>query len=236
MFAAASDTPATIVGMQRQEFYAAGIEGALYVWVLGGRPLPLGSFAGYLSGVAEGSVSPRLRLLLARAIGSMEYKDLERVGLEVVVDALGSFELGLDDMLSAGRWPLLLKSLIRSKPGLERLPLRYWYLLEELIMEDSDAQPRTRLSYSDMRTMKLLEQSQEWEKLEAWLRVLWISRVEGGGIHMVEDIKRATLSLFQHRPSTIPEFACLAIPNRILSTCLLDFHGSELQEICDQAT
>ena len=226
----------TQVARKMRALYA-GVEGALRVWTLGGRSPPLGSCAGYLGGVVKGhQISPELRELLVHAVGSMEYGDLERAGLEMIADALGDLNLRFDDMCMGGRWPLLLKPLIRSQCGRERLPLRYWHLLEALIMDD--VEPRTMLCQSDVDTMRALEASQDWEKLEVWMRVVWISRLESWlpPVPVMEDIERVTLSLFQRRPSALSGFACMKIPSDRFRSCLLDSRKAELRQICDRAT
>jgi len=222
---------------QKMRILYAGIEGALHVWALGGRSPPLGSCAGYLCGITKcHEISPELRVLLVRALGSMEYEDLERVGLDIVVDALSDLNLRFGDVCMGGRWPLLLKPLIRSQCGRERLPLRYWHLVEGLIMDD--AEPRTILCQPDVDAMRALEASQYWEKLEVWMRILWISRLDGWfpPVPIAEDIERVTLSLFQRRPSALSGFACMKIPIGRSRSCLLDSRKSELQQICDRAT
>jgi len=222
---------------QRMRVLYAGIEGALHVWTLEEHPPPLGSCAGYLGGVVKGhEISPELRVLLVRAIGSMEYEDLERAGLETVVDALDDLNLRFDDVCMGGQWPLLLKPLIRSQCGRERLPLRYWHLLEALVTDD--VEPHTILCQPDVDAMRALEASQDWEKLEVWMRVLWISRLDGWfpPVPIAEDIERVTLSLFQRRPSALSGFACMKIPFNRSRSCLLDSRKTELQQICDRAT
>ena len=222
---------------QKMRILYAGIEGALHVWTLGMRPPPLGSCATYLGGIIKGQlISPDLRVLLVRAIGSMEYDDLERAGLETIVDALCDLNLRFDDVCAGGRWPSLLKPLIRSHCGRERLPLRYWHLLEGLVMDDVD--PQTILCQPDVDAMRALEASQDWEKLEVWMRVLWISRLEGWfpPVPVAEDIERVTLSLFQRRPSALSGFACMKIPFDRSRSCLLDSRKAELQQICESAT
>ena len=214
-----------------------GMEGALHVWNLGGHPPPLGSCAGYLGGIIKGhDISPELRELLVRAVGSMEYEDLERAGLEMVVDTLGDLNLRFDDVCMGGRWPSLLKPLIRSQCGRERLPLRYWHLLEALIMDDMES--RTILCQPDVDAMRALEASQDWEKLEVWMRILWISRLDGWfpPVPVAEDTERVTLSLFQRRPSALSGFARMKIPFDRSRSCLLDSRKTELQHICDRAT
>ena len=222
---------------QKMRILYAGIEGALHVWALGGHSPPLGSCAGYLCAVVKGhQISQGLRTLLVRAIGFMEYEDLERAGLEMVIDALGDLKLRFDDMCMGGRWPSLLKPLIRSQCGREHLPLRYWHLLEASIMDDLD--PGTILCQPDVDTMRALEASQDWEKLEVWMRILWISRLEGWfpPVPVAEDMERVTLSLFQRRPSALSGFACMKIPLGRSRSCLLDSRKTELQQICDRAT
>ena len=213
----------------------AGVEDALYVWALGGHLPSLGSCAEYLGRIVKGhQISPGLRLLLIRAIGSMAYQDLERAGLEMVIDALDDLDLGFDEMRLGGKWPVLLKTLIRSQFGRERLPLRYWHLLENLMMDD--VKPHPTLCRWDLDTMRTLETSQNWEKLEAWMRIVWISRLDPEGgfppVLAMEYIERVTLSLFRHRPSAIPKFGGMKIPSDWPRSCLLDSRRTELQRIC----
>ena len=228
MLQATSNSPRWFpVGGERRVLYADGIGDAQYVWTLGGHLPPLGSCASTLGRIINDLIiSPRLRVLLVRAIGSMEYEDLERAGLDKIVCVFDGLQLGVDDMRSGGRWSLLLKPLIRSKFGRERLPLRYWHLLEELIAKDVG--PHTRLCYPDTFAMKALEESQDWEKLEVWLRIVWTSRVEGGTY--LEDVIRVILTLLRHRPSAISWFASMKKPSW---HCLLDLYNPEFRQICD---
>ena len=222
---------------RKMEVLHVGIEGALHVWASGGHLPTLGSCARYLGGVVNGHhIPPELRVLLIRAVGSMEYEDLERAGLEVIVDVLSDLDLRSDDMCLGGRWPSLLKPLIRSQCGRERLPLRYWHLLEALVMDD--VEPPMMLCQPDVDAMRALEASQDWEKLEVWMRVVWISRLDGWfpPVPIAEDIERVTLSLFQRRPSALSGFACMKIPFDRSRACLLDSRKAELQQICDRAT
>ena len=232
MLRAASNSPGGVpVSKERTRVYEPGIGDALYVWTLGGHLPSLGSCASNIGRtIGDLGISSRLRILLIRAIGSMEYEDLERAGLEMIVGVFDRLELGFDDICKVGgRWPLLLKPLARSKFGREHLPLRYWHLLEELIAKD--VEPCTRLCYPDTSFMKTLEESQEWEKLEIWLRIIWTSRMETGTY--LEDVKRVTLSLLQHRPSATLGFASMKERSW---HCLLYFHNQELRQICDQTT
>ena len=233
MLRAASNPPCGYpVRHERRVLYAAGIEDALYVWTLGGRLPPLGLCTSTLGKIINSLIiSPRLRVLLVRAIGSMEYEDLERAGLEMIVGILDVLKLKLDDMWMGGRGSLLLKPLIWSKFGRERLPLRYWRLLEELIAKD--VEPRTRLCYPDTLAMKALEESEEWEKLEVWSRIVWTTRVESETGTYLEDVFRVSLPLLQHRPSAISWFASTT---KTYWHCLSSLHNTEFRRICDQAT
>ena len=236
MLGAASVSPRS-QDVPEEQAMCAGLEDALYLWTLGGHLPPLGSCAGYLGTIVKKhQISPKLRLLLIRAVESMEYGDFERAGLETIIDVLDYLGVGADDIRSGSRWPLVLKPLIRSQPGRKRLPLRYWRLLEELVVED--AEPHTELCHWDVRVMGVLENSREWEKLEAWVHIVWVSRLEDGfsPIPAMEDIKRVMLSLFQHRPSALSRFASLKTSSNRPRLCLLESRRTELQQVCDQAT
>ena len=176
---AASVSPPEARDMAKEQALCAGVEDALNLWTLGGHLPPLGSCAGYLGIIVKNhQIFPKLQLLLIRAVESMDYRDFERAGLETIVGILDCLDVGLDDMCSRGGWLSLLKPLTRSQPGRKRLPLRYWWLLEELVIED--AEPHTELGHWDVRAMGILENSREWEKLEAWIRIMWVSRLEDG--------------------------------------------------------
>jgi hypothetical protein len=64
--------------------------------------------------------------------------------------------------------------------------------------------------------MKSLEEAQDWEKLETWMLVVWWSEYDYSDPVPIQDIERATLTLFRQRPSAIPRFEGL-LENRTLS-------------------
>ena len=66
--------------------------------------------------------------------------------------------------------------------------------------------------------MRLLEEAEDWGKLEVWMVVVWLSVPVLFGTRtpkLVEDIERVALKLFSLRPSVLPRFVglCQADPH-----------------------
>jgi hypothetical protein len=116
--------------------------------------------------------SPRLRRVSIHAIEyasgtlrSSRHQDSETVHL------LNRLNVDVDDMVERDRWVRLLVDVICLPTGLESLSSHYWHLLGELALDTNIVDFRCRV----LEVMRLLEKSEDWEKLEVWMMVLWSS-------------------------------------------------------------
>jgi hypothetical protein len=143
--------------------------------------------------------SERLRRLVIRSIELIGYKEFEGVGLEQFVELLDDLNVGVEDVEDREQWALLLLNVIHSSEGIQGLSHQYWELFWELTISCS-----WRLGgyiWSSHITA-FLKDSQEWDKLECWIGVIWMVWPPGTG-GTIEDIEHAMLSLFCQRPGAI---------------------------------
>ena len=120
-----------------------------------------------------------------------------------------------------------------SPVGLETLSSHYWHLLAKLVVNwklDHPIAPR------DMEVMRLLEKAEDWEKLGAWMIVVWTflpwSTITGS--ESTESIEEATLKLLLQQPSTLRGFEDLCKAGRLRIQSYRDYEN-KLKLICDQA-
>lgn len=172
----------------------------------------------------DAPLSSRLRRVVIHALQRNWRSELMASGLEVV-HLLNRLKVGMDDVDDRKEWIRLLVGVIRSPPGLEGLSLDHWNLLRKLMLVTEIAGgflPR------DVEVMKLLEEVEDWEKLEAWIVTMWWPPYNWFDGEM-EDIEKATLKLLHRRPSLLPKFE-----DRV-SRKLVKTHKTKLREICDRA-
>jgi hypothetical protein len=200
---------------------------AVSIWIVGSDHPPPGSLARYLAKRVERSTpfSPRLRQMSIRVIERTWHGELEMAGLETV-RLLNRLDVDVDDMAKQDVWGQLLVDVIRTPAGLENMSSHYWRLLGELTLVASLVTPGRR----DVEVMRSLETAEDWEKLEVWMVVVWLSLSGSAPEPVMEDVKRVTLNLFSRRPSAPPRFEALCERGSLYPS-----HGVELRRVCDQA-
>ena len=199
------------------------IADAVCAWIAGGDNMPPGLCAQYFVKRVEKDVpfSPRLRQVSICAIELIWHKELEVSGLEMI-HLLNYLKVDVDDMGMKDEWQQLLVGVIRSPLGLESLSSHYWYLLDKV--ERVYVDPAS----CDVEVMRLLEEAEDWEKLEVWMVVVWESlgwfSIQ---MSMSKDIEKVILKLLSQRPSAIMRFEELCQTGRV------SYLGAvELQQMC----
>jgi hypothetical protein len=209
------------------------IADAVYVVIVDEEATPPGSWAHRLLKLAERSrpFSPRLRWTILYFIRRWGYSEVRAAELEFVC-LLNNLEVGVGEAGDAGReWMGLLIYVLLMPMGQERLSSHYWFLLENLI---STVHQMRSAEDRQTEAMKSLEEAQDWEKLETWMLVVWWSKYNSDPVP-IQDIERATLTLFRQRPSAIPRFENI-LENRtqIRFSSLFNEYEDVLRRICDQ--
>ena len=152
------------------------------------------------------------------------------------VRLLNHLEADVDEMKEKYGWINLSVSVIRSPTGFGSLSSHNWRLLDKLTS--------TTRFYGyhierDMEVMRSLEKAEDWEKLEVWMWIVWMSLPESGprGLmedaptrESMEDIEQVTLELSLRRPSALQRFKNLCEKY----TGWWDY-DDKLQGICKQA-
>ena len=206
-------------------------------WVVDPLVSPSGSCARRLIELAERGrpFSPRLRQVIVYAIRGRWPIELKVAGLELVL-LLNHLEVSVedvDDIASKLYWVTLLVGVLRSPVGRESLSSHYWISLGNLI--STGARVPTGSPGLDMETMRSLEETEDWEKLEIWLLVVWGSRYTDGAVPM-EDVERTTLKLFLQRPIAIQRFKDLYEKETPATYAhLFRLHGDQFRRIRDRA-
>lgn len=191
-----------------------------------GAPGDRASLGLYLAKRAEQDTpfSPRLRKFSLHVIDYLPSSELEMSGLELV-RLLDHLNVDIDDVMEKCSWIDLLVNAICSPAGPEGLPSRYWRLLDRLVFADTS--PRyVRYTDSGMKEAGLLEEAEDWERLETWLAVLWRARRSP---QLTEVVEGMTLRLFSQQPSAIPRFGSLC------EKISWEGQSAELRRVCDQA-
>jgi hypothetical protein len=209
------------------------IADAVYVGLVDEEATPSGSCTRRLLKLSErsGPFSPRLRWTVLHFIQGGGYCEFEGAELEFVC-LLNNLKVSVGEVGDAGWvWMNLVIHVLLTPMGQGRLSSHYWLLLGNLI----SAFPGTR-SADDRQTevMKSLEAAQDWEKLETWMLVVWWSMYRSNSVP-IQDVGRATLTLFRQRPSAIPKFDDL-LENHTQSHffSLFNTHKEVLRRVCDQ--
>jgi len=142
-------------------------------------------------------LSPRLRHAGIHALES----NWSTISIPDALYLLNCLHVDVDDVVGYDRsWSWLLVRVIRSPTGFESLSSHYWRLLGKLMSRTigfADPVPR------DVEVMKSLEEVEDWEKLEAWMLIVWGSLVLGSVPESMEDIGRVTLKLTSQWPSAL---------------------------------
>ena len=211
------------------------IADAVSVWIVGDDHTPPGSCARYFAKRVERSkpFSPRLRRVTIRVIERIWRNELNVSGLETVY-LLNRLSVNVDDMVDRYSWAGLLVDAIRSPAGLEHLSFHYWRLLDKMLV---DGRLNVYLGSRDIELMISLEEAEDWEKLVAWMMIIW-SFLPGSSIlafKTMEDIKRVTLKSLLQRPSALPRFEGLVCEGGMFSPTFYKGYKDKLQRICNQA-
>ena len=145
-------------------------------------------------------VSERLRRLVMRSVELIGYREFEEVGVEQFIELLDDLGVGVEDVGDKEEWTLLLLNVIQSPEGIQGLSRRYWGLFGELAISCSW---RLRGYVWSSKITTFLKDSQEWDKLECWICVVWTIWPPGTGGTIKEDVEYTMLSLFRQRPDAI---------------------------------
>ena len=175
-------------------------------WIADSNHMPAGSCVHSLAERVEEDppFSPRLRRMCIHAIEHMQPSELRVSELETI-RLLNRLDVSVNEMENEGKWMKWLVGMICSLAGLEGLSIHYWRLLEEL------PPARTFPTVRAVELGRLLEEAENWEKLEVWIAFAWRSVASVSGVPAgLEDLKRVTLKLLLQRPSTIPRFEDLS--------------------------
>ena len=197
------------------------IADAATVWIIGGDQPPPGSFMRYLAERMEKSTpfSPRLRQVAIRVIERFWRSELEASELEIV-RLLDRLAVDVDDIVKERPWAQLLAGVIRLPAGPESLSSHYWRLLDKFAQASYF---HVMFRPRDVKVMRLLEKAEDWERLEDWTTIVWLSAPWD---YLMKDVKQVTLNLFLRRPSALARFENLRLYAR---------YEDKLQKICDRA-
>jgi len=225
--------------------YDEVIADAVCAWVKYDYRTPAGSLVYHFADRVKRTApfSRRLRQMAIHAIPHIWSSELTVSALEIV-RLLNHLEADVDDLVVNFLWVDLLAEVIRSPAGFENLSSRYWSLLDKLILT---APPLRyfRMSFGhftlrDAEVMGLLEEAEDWGKLEAWMEVAWRSlewfstpsdsMEDVPSPELMEGIEQVTLKLSLQQPSALQRFENLCENRAVLGE-----HRDKLRGICDRA-
>jgi len=205
------------------------IADGLCAWIANSDYMPAGSCVHYLAKRVENDTpfSPRLRRMGVRLIERMWCSRFGASELETV-RLLNRLDISVDDVENTDEWADLLVDAISSPVGLESLSIRCWNFLEAL--SPVWGFPIARA----MELARLLEEVEDWEKLEAWMAIAWQADWDELGkptwLEGLEYLKQVTLKHLLRRPSALPRFeGLLESKKRPPPLCVA------LRHICAQA-
>jgi hypothetical protein len=195
------------------------------MWITGYNCSYPGSSIYYLAKRMERGTPfpPRLRRVCIHAIERIwNSPDFEASGLEIF-HLLNHLNVGVDDIGESDRWVSLLVDVTCLPAGLESLSSHYWHLLDRLVLDENIV---FRPQY--LEVMRLLEKSEDWEKLEVWMMVIWISLAYSEDPFTMDEVKQVTLKLLSQRASALLRFEDLRVRGSVEPS-----QKAELQWICD---
>jgi hypothetical protein len=195
------------------------------MWITGYNCSYPGSSIYYLAKRMERGTPfpPRLRRVCIHAIERIwNSPDFEASGLEIF-HLLNRLNVGVDDIGESDRWVSLLVDVTCLPAGLESLSSHYWHLLDRLVLDENIV---FRPQY--LEVMRLLEKSEDWEKLEVWMMVIWISLAYSEDPFTMDEVKQVTLKLLSQRALALLRFEDLRVRESVDSS-----QKAELQWICD---
>jgi len=230
------------------------IADAMCAWIADSDHTPAGSFVHYFAERVENTrpFPPRLREACIHAICHIRCSELTVSALETV-RLLNRLEADVDDTAAYGpirsfNWVRLLVWVIRSPSGFESLSSHNWCLLGKLTPHTSFPE---RFALRDVEVMRLLEEAEDWEKLEVWMEIVWRSLESSPSStpddstedvqapeemedvptpESVEGIEQATLKLFLRQPSALQRFE-----NLCEAYGFWERWTDKLKRICDRA-
>ncbi|KAF9783406.1 hypothetical protein BJ322DRAFT_1070641 [Thelephora terrestris] len=218
------------------------IADAVCIWVVDGAGTPPGSLARYLARRVERDepLSPRLRRVAIHAIGRIGQSELKVSGLETI-RLLNRLKVDVEEISDNAKWTKILISAIHSPAvRVKSLSSHCFCLLGKLVELLPMFHSTTPL---DVEVMRSLVEAGDWERLEAWIVVIWWGNQAihaqwwGGCVRffqrnlaseLIEDIGWATLRLLLHQPSALPRFEGLC------DKCEPE-NSARLQSICARA-
>jgi len=117
----------------------------------------------------EKTFSERLRRAVTNVIECTWRSGPEALELETV-PLLNRLKISVDDVADKRKGRRLLISTIRSTAGrITRLSSHYWQSLDKLV---SDSGLSGSLVSGNVEVVKLLEEAEDWERLEVWMVIL----------------------------------------------------------------
>jgi hypothetical protein len=159
----------------------------------------LDTCTGYLVGLHDlVPFSPRLRRLVVRSVGHIDYKGFMEGETERFVELLNHLHVCVEDMGNS-KWMPILLDVVQSPEGTRSLSVQSWVFLAELtvsyswVLEDPVYSPQVMAS--------LLE-AQEWERLECWMGVVWMVWPPRTNA-TIGDLEHVMVSLFHQRPGAV---------------------------------
>jgi hypothetical protein len=123
-------------------------------------------------------------------------------------------------------WLQLLAGVMCLPTGLENLSPHYWCLLDKLALGTNFSEAPGLQSVEVMRS---LEETEDWEKLEVWIVVVWQSLLYSTPMPTMEDVERVTLKSLLRQPSALLKVGVLCEQGS-----LYDSHRAALRLICKQ--
>ena len=151
---------------------------AACAWIAGGYCTSPGSYVRYAAKRIEKDApfSLRLRRVIICAIERNWRGELGASPLETI-QLLNRLNVGVDDVAGEGvwAWRQILVDAIRSPTGLGSLSPHYWRVLDELQGPTVGLGLHGRDLESFDAVMRLLEEAEDWEKLEVWMLIRWAS-------------------------------------------------------------
>jgi len=147
------------------------------------------------------SFSSRLRRLVIQSIEAIGYQGFEKVGAEGFVGLLNHLNIGVEDMEYRYKWILLFLDTIQSSKGAQHLSHQSWkFLVESTISEWWRLE---HINYNP-HVMSSLEKAQEWDRLECWVGVVWMTwPPDASDLETIGELKRVMVSLFQQQPNAV---------------------------------
>jgi len=163
------------------------------VWIAGSGRMPVGSCVHHLAKCVEEDApfSPRLRGMSIRLIERMWDSGFGLSELETI-HLLNCLDLCMDDM-EEDKLANLLENVMGSLARFKDLSIHYWHLLERLPWTLSFLKEHVSRA---AELVSLLEEAEDWERLEVWMVFAWQSDAYGfrrGGSKDLECIKQVTL-------------------------------------------